>query len=138
MAKTLPFTLITPTAVAFDGHASLVIAIGTEGEVGILPDHAPYLTSLKPGVLRADVADGDSTRRLIMATSSGFMQALPDQVRVVVDAALAPEAIDPDVAKAELAAALQRQSELPLEDRVGFAREQELIDFANAKLAVHL
>ena len=55
MATTVPFTLITPRAIAFDGEAELVIAVGTEGEVGILPQHAPYLTALRPGVL-ADAA----------------------------------------------------------------------------------
>ena len=55
MASTLPFKLVTPTQVAFDGDAELVIAVTTEGEEGILPQHAPFLAALKPGVLRANV-----------------------------------------------------------------------------------
>jgi F-type H+-transporting ATPase subunit epsilon len=54
--KTIPFRLITPVAVAFEGDAELVIAVGTEGEEGILPSHAPFLTALRPGILRAIVA----------------------------------------------------------------------------------
>ena len=58
MANTVPFILITPTAVAYEGDAELVIAVGTEGEEGILPSHAPFLTALRPGILRANVRDG--------------------------------------------------------------------------------
>ena len=62
MANAVPFQLITPRNVAFDGEAELVIAVGTEGEIGIMPSHAPFLTALRPGVLRANVrADGAET-----------------------------------------------------------------------------
>ena len=44
--QTIPFRLITPIAVAFEGDAELVIGVGTEGEEGILPSHAPFLTAL--------------------------------------------------------------------------------------------
>ena len=63
MANAIPFTLITPLSVKFDGEAELVIAVGTEGEVGILPSHAPYLTALRPGVLRANVVENGAARR---------------------------------------------------------------------------
>ena len=78
MANAVPFTLITPLSVKFDGEAELVIAVGTEGEEGILPSHAPFLTALKPGLLRANVRDGVAgIKRLELATSEGFLQALP-------------------------------------------------------------
>ena len=67
MANTIPFKLITPTPVAFEGDAELVIAVGTEGEEGILPSHAPFLTALRPGVLRANVVEG---RRFRSVSSS--------------------------------------------------------------------
>jgi hypothetical protein len=78
--KDVPFRLITPVAVAFEGDAELVIGVGTEGEEGILPSHAPFLTALRPGILRANVVDGGASKRLEFATSEGFMQALPDRV----------------------------------------------------------
>ena len=85
MASTVPFKLITPTQVVYDGQAELVIAVTTEGEEGILPKHAPFLAALRPGVLRANVSDGGKTDRLELATGEGFMQALPDRVTVLVD-----------------------------------------------------
>jgi F-type H+-transporting ATPase subunit epsilon len=85
MASTIPFKLITPRRVVFEGAASLVIAVTTEGEEGILPSHAPFLAALKPGILRANVAGDGGETRLEVATGEGFMQALPDRLTVLVD-----------------------------------------------------
>ncbi len=132
MAATLPFKLITPTKVIFDGDAELVIAVTTEGEEGILAHHAPFLSALKPGVLRANILEGSSPRRLELATSEGFMQALPDRVTVLVDDALTFEEVDVVATREELAEATERQK-AATEPHV-IAREQAIIDFALAKL----
>jgi F-type H+-transporting ATPase subunit epsilon len=132
MASTVPFKLITPRRVVFEGEASLVIAVTTEGEEGILPHHAPFLAALKPGVLRANVG-GDGETRLEVATGEGFMQALPSRVTVLVDEALQFDDIDVARAREELAEATERQRAVGA-DRQTFAREQSAIDFANAKL----
>jgi F-type H+-transporting ATPase subunit epsilon len=116
--STIPFTLITPTKVVFEGDAELVIAVTTEGEEGILAHHAPFLSALRPGVLRANVVENGAPRRLELATSEGFMQALPDRVTVLVDEALTFEQVDVAAARAELAE----------------ARDAASVDFANAKL----
>ena len=118
MASTVPFKLITPTKVVFDGAAELVIAVTTEGEEGILPQHAPFLAALKPGVVRANVVVEGKTQRLELATREGFMQALPDRVTVLVDEAVRFD--DVDVAKTR--------------DELAHAADQSAIDFANAKL----
>jgi F-type H+-transporting ATPase subunit epsilon len=118
MANTVPFKLITPTSVAFEGDAELVIAVTTEGEEGILPSHAPFLGALKPGVLRANVVTDGVSKRLELATGEGFIQALPDGIVVLVDKALAFDDIDVAATQAELAAATTPSA----------------IDFANAKL----
>ncbi|HEY1429328.1 MAG TPA: ATP synthase F1 subunit epsilon [Candidatus Tumulicola sp.] len=133
MASTVPFKLITPRRVVFEGDASLVIAVTTEGEEGILPHHAPFLAALKPGVLRANVGEGSGETRLEVATGEGFMQALPDRVTVLVDEALHFDDIDVVRAREELAEATERQRSAGA-DRHAFAREQSTIEFANAKL----
>ncbi len=129
---TVPFKLITPAKTIFEGDAELVIAVTTEGEEGILAHHAPFLSALKPGVLRANVIENGGARRLELATSEGFVQALPDRVTVLVDDALSFEEVDVAAARAQLAEASERQKSAA-EPQV-FAREQAIIDFANAKL----
>ena len=135
MANAVAFQLITPRAVAFDGEAELVIAVGTEGEVGILPSHAPYLTALRPGVLRANVRDGSGVKRLELATGEGFLQALPDKITVLTDAAIERGDIDVAGAREELRVATDEQraagSDLP-----AWQRAQSTIDFATAKLKI--
>lgn len=136
MANSIPFQLITPLSVKFDGEAELVIAVGTEGEVGILPSHAPYLTALRPGVLRANVRDaGGATHRLELACSEGFMQALPGKVTVLADAALAQDEIDIGQARSDLAAA-QEELRAAGGDMTAQRRAMTKIDFANARLTV--
>jgi F-type H+-transporting ATPase subunit epsilon len=133
VASTVPFKLITPRRVVFEGDASLVIAVTTEGEEGILPHHAPFLAALKPGVLRANVGGEGGETRLEVATGEGFMQALPGRVTVLVDEALRFDDIDVARSREELAEATERQRAAGT-DRQLFAREQSAIDFATAKL----
>jgi F-type H+-transporting ATPase subunit epsilon len=135
MANTIPFTLITPVAVKFDGAAELVIVVTTEGEEGFLPSHAPFLAALKPGVLRANVVENGVTRRLELATSEGFVQALPDKVTVLADAAFAAEDIDIAQTRADFAAAVEAQKSAG-SDNAAVAREQVKIDLATAKLKI--
>ena len=136
MANAIPFTLITPLSVKFDGEAELVIAVGTEGEVGILPSHAPYLTALRPGVLRANVRDGSGgTRRLELACSEGFLQALPGKITILADAALAPDEVDIAQARADLVSATDEAKAAGGDlnaQRAALTR----VDFANARLRV--
>src|SRR5512142_3121478 len=126
MAATIPFKLITPTKVIFEGDAELVIAVTTEGEEGILAHHAPFLSALKPGVLRANIVENSAPRRLELATSEGFMQALPDRITVLVDDALSFEEVDVAAARADLAEATERQKAAA--EPSAAAREQAIID----------
>jgi F-type H+-transporting ATPase subunit epsilon len=87
----------------FEGMVDIVVAPGVDGEMGILPHHAPLLTTLKPGVLR--VRHGGSEE--VFAISGGVMEVRPDIVTVLADAAEAAEEID--VSRAE--AARQRAEE---------------------------
>ena len=135
MANAIPFTLITPLSVKFDGEAELVIAVGTEGEVGILPSHAPYLTALRPGVLRANVIENGAARRLELACSEGFLQALPGKVTILADAALDRDEVDIAQARADLAAA-EEEVRAAAGDLAAHRRAQTKVDFANARLAV--
>ena len=136
MANAVPFQLITPRNVAFDGEAELVIAVGTEGEVGILQSHAPFLTALRPGVLRANVRGaGGETTRLELATGEGFLQALPGKITVLTDVALPADEIDVGTTRSELGAA-QEEQRTAGGDLAAWRRAQAKIDFAHAKLKV--
>lgn len=131
--SSVPFKLVAPNRIAFEGDAELVIAVTTEGEEGVLPRHAPFLAALKPGLLRANVVTDGAVSRLELATGEGFMQALPDRVTVLVDEVLRFEDVDVAKTREELAAAQERQKAAG-SDLEAHAREQVAIDFATAKL----
>jgi len=60
MADKLNFSLVSPARELFSGDVDHVIAPGTEGEFGVLVNHAPFMTTLKNGVVR--VLDNGETR----------------------------------------------------------------------------
>jgi F-type H+-transporting ATPase subunit epsilon len=93
MATTLHLDIITPGAVKFEGMAEIVVAPGGAGDLAALPSHAPMLTTLRIGVLRATVLDESGTRRLELAVNGGFMQITPTKVIVLTDVALAADEI---------------------------------------------
>lgn len=115
------FRLITPAGVVFDGEAELVIAVTTEGEEGILPRHAPLVAALKPGVLRANVRRDERAQRLELAAGSGFIQALPERITVLVDSAVRFEDVDVSKTREDLKSAME-------------ARDRSTEEFARAKL----
>jgi len=74
-------TLIAPDRSLFDGEATSVVAPAYDGQVGILPGHAPFLTLLGTGALT--IAQGGSSSRFTVA--GGFLQVVGDTVRVVAE-----------------------------------------------------
>lgn len=83
MAGALVVSVISPERVLFEGAARAVVAPAFDGEVGILPQHAPLMTLLGRGPLRLDTDEG--ARRFTVA--GGFLQVVDNTVRVVTEAA---------------------------------------------------
>ncbi len=74
-------TVIAPERAVFDGDADVVTAPAFDGEIGILPRHAPMMTVLGTGVLT--VRSGDATRRF--RVQGGFLQVVHNSVRVLAE-----------------------------------------------------
>lgn len=106
MAK-LHLQVVTAERITYDGEADIVVAPGAEGELGILPRHAPLLAKLKVGQLRARNGDEE----VVMALGGGFIEVLNDKVIVLAEAAERAEEIDLAAAEAARATALARLQE---------------------------
>jgi len=78
-------SVISPERVLYEGTARGVIAPAFDGEVGILPMHAPLMTLLGRGTLRVDTAEGEQRFQV----DGGFLQVVDDAVRVVTEQATA-------------------------------------------------
>ena len=74
-------TVISPEAAIFDGEADSVVAPAFDGEIGILPHHAPLMTLLGTGVLV--VRQGGTHQRF--RVRGGFLQVVDNRVRVVAE-----------------------------------------------------
>lgn len=73
----------------FEGDVDFILANGADGEVGIMPNHAPLMTSLKPGTLK--ITQGD--KETLLFVGGGFLEVLPDRVTVLADTAERAEEI---------------------------------------------
>ena len=79
----LTVSVISPEKVLFEGEARSVVAPAFDGEVGILPLHAPLMTLLGKGVLRVESSAGLQKFNV----DGGFLQVADNQVRVVTEKA---------------------------------------------------
>jgi F-type H+-transporting ATPase subunit epsilon len=87
--------IVTAEQLVFSDDVDIVVAPGIDGELAILPSHAPLMTMLQPGELRVRKG-GEET---FMAITGGFLEVRPDRVTILADAAERAE--DIDAARAE-------------------------------------
>ncbi len=95
MAATIKLEIVTPEAKIFSDDVDMVTLTGTEGEMGILPQHMPLMTQLVAGEIIAQ--KGKDT--IFIAVGDGFVQVTGDRVAVLTDMAIKADNIDE--AKAE-------------------------------------
>lgn len=74
-------TVISPESAVFDGEADAVVAPAHDGEIGILADHAPLMTTLGAGELV--IRTGPATRRF--RVQGGFLQVVKNRVRILAE-----------------------------------------------------
>ena len=98
--------IITAERVLFDGEVDAVVAPGSEGELGILPHHAPLMTMLQAGELRYRIGDEET----YFALSGGFMEVTSNRVTVLADAAERADEIDEARAQEAMSRAQERIS----------------------------
>ena len=80
---TMQLEIVTAERVVYSEEINILVAPGIDGELGILPRHAPLLTALKPGEIRV-VKDGEES---FMAVSGGFMEVIGNKVTILADTA---------------------------------------------------
>jgi F-type H+-transporting ATPase subunit epsilon len=92
---TFKLEIVTAERMVFSEDVSAVIAWGVEGQLGILPHHAPLMTMLQPG----DILIRKDKEEEFFAISGGFLEVRPDKVIVLADACERVDEID--IARAE-------------------------------------
>ncbi|MDX2263516.1 MAG: F0F1 ATP synthase subunit epsilon [Hyphomicrobiales bacterium] len=84
MTETFKFDLVSPERLLMSANADQVIVPGAEGDFTVLPKHAPFISTLRPGVLTAS-AGGAETRYFVRG---GFAEVGPDELTVLAETAM--------------------------------------------------
>jgi F-type H+-transporting ATPase subunit epsilon len=100
--------VITPEEVIYDGEANLIIARIADGDLGVLVDHSPLVSTVEVGEVR--IKEGDD--QLVYATSDGFFKVSENLVQVLVEEAVSVEEIDIDAAETRVEEAERELSEV--------------------------
>src|SRR5690606_13193611 len=111
MSQTIRVDIVSAEAEIFSGDATMVVATGELGELGITPRHAPLITRLKPGHVDVLLAGGERQQFYV---SGGMLEVQPQVVTVLADTAARASDLDEAAAlraKQEAEAALANRTE---------------------------
>lgn len=85
MADKVVFELVSPEKLLFSRDVDFVVVPGSEGDFAVLPGHAPFLSSLRPGIIEVH-DEGSETTGLFVA--GGFAEATPERCTVLAETAV--------------------------------------------------
>jgi F-type H+-transporting ATPase subunit epsilon len=120
MADRVQLELVTPERLLLSEMVEMVVVPGTEGNFGVLPGHAPLISSIRPGTI--DIYEGQTVVRRIFVVS-GTAEVTPERCTILADEAMAPDELDRSAVEAELQTI---QGNLPsLREQVGRASGAE-------------
>ena len=128
----LKLEIVTPERRVLDTEVEMVTVPTASGEAGILSNHAPLVSELKAGVLSYSLR-GNTDK---LAIASGFVEVSGNKVSVLTDAAEAPDEIDVEAARAELAAAEKELAAAASEDIDSTVALRERFEAAETRLKV--
>lgn len=126
---TLHVNIVSAEQSIFEGDAVMVVAPGESGELGIMPQHTPLLTRIKPGVVKVKMADGQEE---LIYVSGGILEVQPKAITILADTSV--RAKDLDEVKVMEA---QRAAEEALTNRAS-GQERAVVQAELSQLAAQL
>jgi len=125
MADAITFELVSPERKLASAEAKMVVIPGMEGDLGAMPDHAPFLTTLRPGVVRVETTGGGTSEYVV---TGGFAEISGTSASVLAEEALERSALTREFLDAKIAEAEEALAEAKGTDRFTSAA-QRLNDF---------
>jgi F-type H+-transporting ATPase subunit epsilon len=99
MPDRVQFELVSPERLIVSAAVEMVVVPGTEGNFGVLPGHAPLISTIRPGTI--DIYEGGAiTERIFIV--GGIAEVTPERCTVLADEAMAPDSLDRAALDAEL------------------------------------
>src|SRR5216683_3607187 len=99
MAERVQFELVTPEHLLLSEMVEMVVIPGTEGNFGVLPGHAPLISTIRPGMI--DIYEGQTVTRQIFVVS-GIAEVTPDLCTVLADEAVTRDTLDRSAIETDL------------------------------------
>jgi len=125
MADNLQLALVAADRVVWSGEATMIIARTTDGEVGVLKNHAPLLSVLVPGAVEVHTVEGERWSAVI---NGGFLSVANNRVSILAEHAEMSHEVDLEKARQDLERAKQAGAES--------AKSDEEIRLAEARIRV--
>ena len=101
MPDRVQFELVSPERLILSTEVEMVVVPGTEGNFGVLPGHAPLISTIRPGTI--DIYEGGAVTERIFIVG-GIAEVTPERCTVLADEAMAPDSLDRAALDAELQA----------------------------------
>lgn len=130
MANTVHIDVVSAEASIFSGEAEFVVAPASAGEVGIYPNHAPMITTIKAGALR--IKQSSEAEETLIFISGGILEVQPGVITVLADTAVRGH--DLDEAKAIAAKAAAEEAMKDRGSDVDYAKAQAELSEALAQI----
>jgi len=124
--------IVSQDRLVYEGDVDIVMVPGSLGEMGILPGHAPLLSSLEMGVIRVKTEDKEE----VFTVTGGFIEVQPNIVTVMADAAENVEDIDVERAEKAMERASKFVEEYSATDQTNHLRAQAAFRRSNLRLKV--
>lgn len=122
--------IVSQDRLVFEGDADIVVVPGALGEMGIMPGHAPLLSSLELGVIRVKRDQEEQ----VFTVTGGFIEVQPDIVTIMADAAENVEEIDIERAQQAMERAQKLLDEYSEEDAENYLRIQAALRRSSLRL----
>ena len=132
MAESFTFELVSPEALVLSGEASQVVVPGTDGYFTVLAEHAPVMSTVKPGVLDVTMSDGSSHKVFVRG---GFADVSPAGLTLLAEHAVSLEDLDMDELDAQIQNAREDISDADTDDKKAKA-EARLAQLEESREAV--
>ena len=128
--KTFRLEIVTPERTVWSDEIDSLVVPAWEGQLGVLPGHAPLLCVLKPGTIAVTKGGEDQ----IMATTGGFMEVTPAKTIILADAVEEVAQIDVDRARKALERARENTMKAAHDRSIDVDRAKKAADRAMARL----
>ncbi len=99
MADRVQFELVTPERLLLSDMVEMVVVPGTEGNFGVLPGHAPLISTIRPGMI--EIYEGQTVTRQIFVVG-GIAEVTPERCTVLADEAVSPDMLDAGAIESDL------------------------------------